>query len=455
MQVQQAGVGTVAPSRAPIGLRLGAGLIGGAVGGATASAVLPGQFAGEQFLGGGVSGDFLVRQQRDQAVLEGAEAAFDFTFGLGTWGDEVGDAERGEGALELGAGIASVGGGHRAEQGQAIGVKGQGQTVDGEEAAEMLEVMPGGVGGNEGGPEEFAGMVIDREQQGLFILGGPPLVEGGVVLPEFAEAGTLPAAARFGPGRRGVDQEWEVAAGVGRNRFTVAVEGEAGGQLVGDQLVVGGPLEGQEGLEELLDLGGPGGVMAAPGESGGESRGLVKPAGAQAEEVSAADIQKFSGGEGVQVAAMEGIKRLEEKRWAEASGQLVFFKRTSNLTRTRGASPFVGLRYAPASSRTGPAEGVSFCSPQPVSFCSRPDKTIFWRCLAPQPGVACLRRCLRVQNAPPVRRAWWIMIEVFKLRLSAAVEDSRRIRTWFWTHETEIITSNLEPAFTSGQPQTS
>ena len=48
---------------------------------------------------------------------------------------------------------------------------------------------------------------------------------------------------------------------MGRDRFTVAVEGEASGQFVGDQLVVGGPLEGQEGLEELLDLCGPGRVM--------------------------------------------------------------------------------------------------------------------------------------------------------------------------------------------------
>ena len=88
----------------------------------------------------------------------------------------------------------------------------------------------------------------------------------------------------------------------------------------------------------------------------------MKPEDAQAEEVGAADIQKFSGSEGIQVAAMESVKRLEEKLWGEASGQLVFFKRTSNRVRARRASPFVGLRYAPASSRTGPAERVSFCS---------------------------------------------------------------------------------------------
>ena len=376
VQVQQAGIGTDTPDRAPLGLRLGAGVVGGEAGGAAGGAVLPDQFAGEQFLGGGVSGYFLIGQQCDQAVLEGAEAAFDFTLGLRAGSDKVSNAQRGQGALELGAGIASVGGGHMAEQGQAVGVESHGQTVDGEEAAEVLEVMPSGVGGDEGGAEEFAGMVIDGEQQGLLGLGGPPLVDGGVVLPEFAKAGALPAAAGLGRRRGGVDQEWEVAASVGGNGFSVPVEGEAGGQLIGDELVVGGPLEGQEGLKELLDRRGPGRVMVAAGESGGKSRRLVQPADAQAEEVGAADIQEFSGGAGVQIAAMERVERLEEKLRGEASGQLVFFKRTSNPVRTRRASPFVGLRYAPASSRTGPAEGVSFCSPSQSPFVPAP--TSLW-----------------------------------------------------------------------------
>ena len=188
MEVQQAVVGTVGPDGAPLGLGLGAGLVGGQAGGAADGAVLPGQFAGEQFLGGGVSGDFLAGQQRDQAFLEGAEAAFDFTLGLGAGGGEAGDAQRGEGALELGAGF------------PAVGVEGHGQPVDGEEAAQVLELIPSGVGGNEGGPEEFAGMVIDREQEGLLVLSGPPLVDGGIVLPEFSEPGALPAAAGLGSG---------------------------------------------------------------------------------------------------------------------------------------------------------------------------------------------------------------------------------------------------------------
>jgi len=40
--------------------------------------------------------------------LQGAEAAFDFAFGLGIGGDAVGRTQRGEGALELGVGVEPV-----------------------------------------------------------------------------------------------------------------------------------------------------------------------------------------------------------------------------------------------------------------------------------------------------------------------------------------------------------
>ena len=62
----------------------------------------------------------------------------------------------------------------------------------------MLEVIPSGVGGDEDRTQELAGMIIHGEQQGLLGRGRPPLVDGGIVLPQFAEAGTFPAAAGFG-----------------------------------------------------------------------------------------------------------------------------------------------------------------------------------------------------------------------------------------------------------------
>lgn len=72
-------------------------------------------------------------------------------------------------------------------------------------------------------------MVVNRKQEGLFIFGGPPLVNGGVVLPQFAHAGSLPAAAGLGDGRGHTDQEREVMAGVGGDGFAIALESEASG----------------------------------------------------------------------------------------------------------------------------------------------------------------------------------------------------------------------------------
>ena len=178
----------------------------------------------------------------------------------------MGDSEGGEGALELGAGVAAIGGGFMSEQGQAIGIESQRQAVAGKSAAEVLEVVPGGVGRNKDGGQQFARVIINGQQEGLLGGGGPPLVDGGVVLPQFAHAGSFPAAAGLGCGRGRTDQEREVTASVGGDGFAVALESEAGSQFVGDQLVVGRSLERQEGLQELPDFGGPSGAMIAAGE---------------------------------------------------------------------------------------------------------------------------------------------------------------------------------------------
>ena len=80
-------------------------------------------------MGGRVGGDALVGQQSDQTFLEGAEAAFDLALGLRARGDPMGDAQGGEGALELGTGISSVGGRSVAKEGRSVGVEGQGAAM--------------------------------------------------------------------------------------------------------------------------------------------------------------------------------------------------------------------------------------------------------------------------------------------------------------------------------------
>ena len=73
-------------------------------------------------------------------------------------------------------------------------------------------------------------------------------------------------------------------------------------------------MERQKGLQELLDLGGPGVVMVAAGEVEGEGVRMLKPSGAQAKEVSTTDAQELGSCVRVEVAAVESIERLVEER---------------------------------------------------------------------------------------------------------------------------------------------
>lgn len=76
------------------------------------------------------------------------ETAFDSAFCLRTRGDEMRDAQGGEGALEFGPRFAAIGGRFVAKKGQSVGVKGQGTAMAEKSTAEVLEMMPCGVDGN-------------------------------------------------------------------------------------------------------------------------------------------------------------------------------------------------------------------------------------------------------------------------------------------------------------------
>ena len=146
------------------------------------------EFPFEHDLSGDIAADFFIGEECHQAFLQGSEASLDLALGLRAGSDQMGDAECGEGALELGAGITVIGHGVMAEEAQSVGVDHHGQAVLEKEAAKMLEMIPSGVGGDKDGAQEFAGMIINGEQQGLLFMGGPPLVDGGIVLPEFINA---------------------------------------------------------------------------------------------------------------------------------------------------------------------------------------------------------------------------------------------------------------------------
>ncbi len=164
------------------------GGIGGKAGGAANGGILALNLPVEHELCGGVAADFFIGQDGHQAFLQGAKAAFDLAFGLRAGSDQMGYPQSGEGALELGTGIAVIGHGIVAKEAEAVGVHDHRQVVLEEESAKVLEVVPSCVGGDKDSAQEFAGMIIDGQQQRLLFSGGPPLVDGGIVLPQFIDA---------------------------------------------------------------------------------------------------------------------------------------------------------------------------------------------------------------------------------------------------------------------------
>jgi len=96
--------------------------------------------------------------------------------------------------LELTLGIAVVVAGAWTKEAEPIGVDGFRETVRLECVAEVVEVVPGGLGGDKTACNVEAGVIVNGEQKDLFGERGPPLVDGTVVLIKFADSRTAEAA---------------------------------------------------------------------------------------------------------------------------------------------------------------------------------------------------------------------------------------------------------------------
>jgi len=161
------------------GAFLGEGFVPRGVGGQAGGAadvvlVVPVQLELEELIGSLEIGDAFVGQERDEPFLKGVEAAFDLALGGGVGGDAVGDAQGGEGALELGMGVEAVGGGTMAKERQTVGVEGDGRAVLFDGGAQVAEVTPGGVAGDEGAGDDFAGVIVGGKDERGIDVGGPP-----------------------------------------------------------------------------------------------------------------------------------------------------------------------------------------------------------------------------------------------------------------------------------------
>jgi hypothetical protein len=210
--------------------------------------------------------DFGVRQKGDQAFLESAEAAFDFPFGLRSWGDEVSHGEAEQGALELAFGIAVIVAGTWAEEAQAVGVDGFWEAVCFEDGAEMAEVIPSRLSGDEAPRNVEAGMIVDGQQKDLFAGRRPPLVNGTIMLKKFANASPAktPIGALFAQRRR--NEMGEEGFDMSLHAGTGSLETVEALQFVRHKLVVGRTLQGQEAFQEGAEIRRPvGRVVAATG----------------------------------------------------------------------------------------------------------------------------------------------------------------------------------------------
>lgn len=256
--------------------------------GAVDGAVLAGDLHLEDLVGLPPSLGAGVGEQGHEAALEGAEAAFDLPLGLRGGRHEVGHAEAAQGALELAFRIAVIMAGAGSEKAQAVGVDDLRQALDLEGLPEVLEVVPSRVRFDQAAREVEAGMIVHGEQEGLLGGGRPPLVDGAVVLPKFAEAGATEAAIDTGLACGGGHEMGLVGLDVGLHRGTSPDPSAEPFQLIGDELVVGRILQRQELQEEATGLGRPVRAPVAAAELRREAVALAEPSRPQLVEPGAA-----------------------------------------------------------------------------------------------------------------------------------------------------------------------
>ena len=100
-------------------------------------------------------------------------------------------------------------------------------------------------------------------------------MEGGIVLPQFAQAGAFPAAAGFGTRFRLADEVGKVSSDKGGDRLTMTFETEADCQFIGHQLEVGWLLQRDKLFEELVGFRRPMWPVSAPGKVGAERSAIL------------------------------------------------------------------------------------------------------------------------------------------------------------------------------------
>lgn len=239
--------------------------------------VVPRDLSLQEGVGRFVIGGSLVGQEGNQPFLEGVKAAFNLALGRSIWSDPMGDAQSAKSTLELGMSVETVDWRAVSEQRQAIGVEASRGPQSFERDTGMDEVIPGGVAAHKRPSDDFAGVIIDGQDEHRVMIGRPPRMWGTVVLPQLADGSGLPAAAWFGTGPKRGHLVGEMQPNIRCYGCPRAVKIEALGQFVGDEGEIERLAMREEVGQKRLRLFGPRSTMRTAGANQLKASPVLEP----------------------------------------------------------------------------------------------------------------------------------------------------------------------------------
>ena len=301
-------------------------------------------------IGQGDVGDFFAGKVRGQATLPELVFAFDFALGLRGGGVTEADVVKLEGPAQLSERIGVVG----EEEAMVIDVELERPAMGPEGGGQKVEVGEKEFTFIEFGTGEESAAIIEHVEHGQRDLGGrEPAVRRSVQLPEFTDAGALPAA-HGGQNSLGWDRMGQaILDGPPADLGTVQFEGVKP-KSFGSGETVGTGRSGTEALfEEVQDGLGPWPGVVAAGWAGSPERCLFE--GSSAGVIGGEDIEATAGESklvrslgGVELALAEVLNDMaKEGGGMTMDERLVLFKdaqATGGLVRTTRL--FVGPRCA-------------------------------------------------------------------------------------------------------------
>ena len=246
--------------------------------------------------------------------MEDLKTALNFAFGLGIWGNPVVDIHGGESALELGMGIQAVCRRAVPKERKSVGIEASRQAVLLQEAAQMDKVAPGGVTGNKDATEDFPRMIVKGENKCGIMLGRPPRVRRGIVLPEFTNGGALPATTRFWATFKGGHQLRELLPDVGGHGGTGAPKPVPAFEFISQEGEIQRLAMRQYLSQELAGWGRPIGTMISAGGSQRKAFLVPQPLMTQTIEPTAPDHQSFRRRICIQQPGVEGGEDFLDKK---------------------------------------------------------------------------------------------------------------------------------------------